>query len=519
MNLVHKMVEYQMRSTRKGRKAKRPFDKCPRRLWHPLRKIQQRTSLIGHVYLGFSWCGTYIISYHQERVPLTHVGGHGDNGLVYRLTWWWFRPHKRLAKAREDLLFDGLPQPKVQFLSFLQRDVNSIAITCHPRPTRGGPAVQCSTELLYFPDREARGGGIERLRTAMMLQIKFNVHPPFHHTSSPQVATPKNTWVINNGCTVAVVQLLYGSDDGDDDEVDEKGNGDDQSNGAISNEPAVSSKRFRFSTLHADTVAAGTANGSSRTAPQSQPEMMLQNGEDVGRFFELAASLNGRKLPLLRGEGEDAVNRSNTSIGDRSGSSSGGSSSRDGSSSSSSSGSGGGGGGGSSDSSSTRNSETIVVRQVHFNVETFLRHHLLNDSTAHGATEWQLTDFDSLPIAMCELAGTRTREAGGLLVLVRGLVTAADGLSPDGGPPFLLEFVVVVDVGNLVVAKVTEYKRVRSKSRTLNSRDTEAAAVKLRAALPSYRGGRVQHLSNATVFSGRSVKYLRHPTEPVAIIL
>eukprot|EP00729_Bicosta_minor_P002319 gene2319-8417_t len=307
----------------------------------------------------------------------------------------------------------------------IDRDVNSIAITCHPRPTRGGPAVQCSTELLYFPDREVRGGGIERLRTAMMLQIKFNVHPPFHHTSSPQVATPKNTWVINNGCTVAVVQLLYGSDDGDDDEVDEKGNGDDQSNGAISNEPAVSSKRFRFSTLHADTVAAGTANGSSRTAPQSQPEMMLQNGEDVGRFFELAASLN----------------------------------------------------------------------------------------------EWQLTDFDSLPIAMCELADTRTREAGGLLVLVRGLVTAADGLSPDGGPPFLLEFVVVVDVGNLVVAKVTEYKRVRSKSRTLNSRDTEAAAVKLRAALPSYRGGRVQHLSNATVFSGRSVKYLRHPTEPVAIIL
>ena len=84
----------------------------------------------------------------------------------------------------------------------------------------------------------------------------------------------------------------------------------------------------------------------------------------------------------------------------------------------------------------------------------------------------------------------------------------------------MLECVVAVNVAAHAVVVVKELSNlVRSTSRTLLSGQTDAVAARLRGQLPSYPGGRVQHLSNATVFSGKSVPYLRHPTEPVAIIL
>ena len=189
--------------------------------------------------------------------------------------------------------------------------------------------------------------------------MEFNVHPPFHGAMSPRVTVPpdSNTWVFNNGRAVVVVQLLADDDTASANavagaaDVDASKSSKDSSSVAVAiadasaatANPVVSSKRFKFidrrpPTTTITTTAPDTAFSSSSSSSSSSgsgggtfdggggggssigasstptstnaAERTRTGGGDaadvdpgVGRFFELAASINGRPLHLLRDTG------------------------------------------------------------------------------------------------------------------------------------------------------------------------------------------------------------------------
>ena len=112
-NLLHKLHFRQMygriqsRGSR-GAEEMKVFSRLPGRLAFVIRDAVPMSALAaGHVFLGFSKCGQYLLSYTQT----TTEGDLGDlTDLVnfnyyYRLHWWLFLPYAKAKKVAEVTLF------------------------------------------------------------------------------------------------------------------------------------------------------------------------------------------------------------------------------------------------------------------------------------------------------------------------------------------------------------------------------------------------------------------------------
>ncbi|XP_053907829.1 DDB1- and CUL4-associated factor 15 [Cuculus canorus] len=83
-----------------GQLSPRLFRKLPPRVCVSLKSIADEASLgAGHIFLGFSKCGCYVLSY-------TSSGGDDDFSFyLYHLYWWEFNVHSKLRLVRQVRLF------------------------------------------------------------------------------------------------------------------------------------------------------------------------------------------------------------------------------------------------------------------------------------------------------------------------------------------------------------------------------------------------------------------------------
>ncbi|KAM8878414.1 DDB1- and CUL4-associated factor 15 isoform 2-T2 [Spinachia spinachia] len=97
------VVKLLMRGKLSGKFSQRLFRKLPPRVCVPLKNIVSEEFLrAGHVFLGFTKCGRYILSYTSD------CGEDDDFSFyTYHLYWWEFNLHSRLKQVHHVRLFAG----------------------------------------------------------------------------------------------------------------------------------------------------------------------------------------------------------------------------------------------------------------------------------------------------------------------------------------------------------------------------------------------------------------------------
>ncbi|XP_068448676.1 DDB1- and CUL4-associated factor 15 [Clinocottus analis] len=97
------VVKLLMRGKLSGQFSQRLFRKLPPRVCVPLKNIVSEEFLrAGHVFLGFTKCGRYILSYTSD------CGEDDDFSFyTYHLYWWEFNLHSRLKQVHHVRLFAG----------------------------------------------------------------------------------------------------------------------------------------------------------------------------------------------------------------------------------------------------------------------------------------------------------------------------------------------------------------------------------------------------------------------------
>ncbi len=85
------------------------FTRLPARLAFCLKDAVPPSAIeAGHVFMGFTACGQFLLSYTQTADDLDLEGGGGELDLLrhdYRLHWWLFLPYRRAKKVAEAMLF------------------------------------------------------------------------------------------------------------------------------------------------------------------------------------------------------------------------------------------------------------------------------------------------------------------------------------------------------------------------------------------------------------------------------
>uniref|UniRef100_A0AAQ4NRW2 DDB1 and CUL4 associated factor 15 n=1 Tax=Gasterosteus aculeatus aculeatus TaxID=481459 RepID=A0AAQ4NRW2_GASAC len=96
------VVKLLMRGKLSGHFSQRLFRKLPPRVCVPLKNIVSEEFLrAGHVFLGFTKCGRYILSYTRD------CGEDDFSFYTYHLYWWEFNLHSRLKQVHHVRLFAG----------------------------------------------------------------------------------------------------------------------------------------------------------------------------------------------------------------------------------------------------------------------------------------------------------------------------------------------------------------------------------------------------------------------------
>uniref|UniRef100_A0A3P8VZW0 DDB1 and CUL4 associated factor 15 n=1 Tax=Cynoglossus semilaevis TaxID=244447 RepID=A0A3P8VZW0_CYNSE len=96
------VVKLLMHGRVSGQFSQRLFRKLPPRVCVPLKNIISEEILRSHIFLGFTKCGRYVLSY------TSNCGEDDDFSFyTYQLYWWEFNLHKRLRQVRHVRLFGG----------------------------------------------------------------------------------------------------------------------------------------------------------------------------------------------------------------------------------------------------------------------------------------------------------------------------------------------------------------------------------------------------------------------------
>ncbi|KAM8793892.1 DDB1- and CUL4-associated factor 15 [Eudromia elegans] len=221
-----------------GQLSPRLFRKLPPRVCVSLKSIVDEELLCaGHIFLGFSKCGRYVLSY-------TSSGGDDDFSFyIYHLYWWEFNVHSKLKLVRQVRLFQDEEIYSDLYLTVCEWPGDSSKVVVFGFNTRSASAPLLNMLLLSdenhrdiyvsavagppgAPCARCRAHGAARppcLRHGFLLHTKYQVVYPFP-TFQPAFQLKKDHVVLLNtsyslvACAVVVraagdggaSQILYG---------------------------------------------------------------------------------------------------------------------------------------------------------------------------------------------------------------------------------------------------------------------------------------------------------------------
>ncbi|XP_034487357.1 uncharacterized protein LOC117791657 [Drosophila innubila] len=93
--------------SRAGQKQKLPYERVPNRLKLYLKDVLASNAVEGHIFMGLTACGQYMISHRVVCNDNTSLNHYSFNvGYKYTLYFWLFQPHKKLRYFFSRRLFD-----------------------------------------------------------------------------------------------------------------------------------------------------------------------------------------------------------------------------------------------------------------------------------------------------------------------------------------------------------------------------------------------------------------------------
>ncbi|XP_053406182.1 uncharacterized protein LOC123536223 [Mercenaria mercenaria] len=201
------------------RKARpqRLFKKIPKRLCYRLSGLVSQTVLEeGHVFLGFTKCGQFVVSYTcqmdaEEQTGLPYY--------MYKLQWWWFVPSKPLIKISEVQLFGEQDILQDLYILFCEwpEDRSQVLVFGHSLPSRDQESCQCYLTLTAIPPltsckpcRELQSGPDDHtlcLKHSFCFHTKYELTPPFP-VFTPRVQLKCDGQVIlNTGDSIVALHI------------------------------------------------------------------------------------------------------------------------------------------------------------------------------------------------------------------------------------------------------------------------------------------------------------------------
>ncbi|XP_072776077.1 DDB1- and CUL4-associated factor 15 isoform X3 [Taeniopygia guttata] len=125
-----------------GQLSPRLFRKLPPRVCVALKSIVDVEFLwAGHIFLGFSKCGRYVLSY-------TSSSGDDFSFYLYHLYWWEFNVHSKLRLVRQVRLFQGEEIYSDLYLTVCEWPGDSDMVIVFGFNTRSAPGLQVSAMLM-----------------------------------------------------------------------------------------------------------------------------------------------------------------------------------------------------------------------------------------------------------------------------------------------------------------------------------------------------------------------------------
>ncbi|XP_046374752.1 DDB1- and CUL4-associated factor 15-like [Haliotis rufescens] len=220
-SLVHKLAVREQTGKLKVKKKSlswKPFTKIPGRLCYRLKSLVPQFVLEeGHVFLGFTKSGQFVLSYSLHVDADEHTA---YPVYVYRLHWWRFVPERPLELVSEVRLFGEEDIVQDLFLAFCEwpEDDTKVLVYGHCVPGRGDDSCQCYLTVTAVPSlkrcqecrllkKESSGNPGTCLQHSFCLHTKYELAPPFPAFSPRVQLKIDGIAILNTGDSIVALQV------------------------------------------------------------------------------------------------------------------------------------------------------------------------------------------------------------------------------------------------------------------------------------------------------------------------
>ncbi|XP_030375999.1 uncharacterized protein LOC115625176 [Scaptodrosophila lebanonensis] len=195
-----------------GQKPQIPYDKVPNRLKLYLKDLLPNNALEGHVFMGLTACGQYMLSYRVVCNDNTMLNHYSFNvGYKYILYFWIFQPHKKLRHSFSRRLFDDHVVDNIKTVTMAQwKNADKQILLVH------GAAIEESEEsyityvkvpkLGCLECKKLRDDGPYSFYNAHCLNCNLTVHTKYSSTETDptfephiNLLCPERILIISNG--------------------------------------------------------------------------------------------------------------------------------------------------------------------------------------------------------------------------------------------------------------------------------------------------------------------------------
>ena len=179
----------------------------PSRLCIPLREIQKDNSFaVGHVLLGFTKCGEYLLSYFKEIQELVTVTfGLPSNSYKYTMHWWKFNLRKPLQQVSHVSLFVGEVITDELLLNVCHTlNDNRILVHGCAYPSKDEQCKQCYVTICPSPPATSAMS----CEDTWVVHMKYNLLPPFPLFIPLWQLKIKDTVILNTVDSILAITVI-----------------------------------------------------------------------------------------------------------------------------------------------------------------------------------------------------------------------------------------------------------------------------------------------------------------------
>ncbi|XP_017040144.1 uncharacterized protein LOC108087324 [Drosophila ficusphila] len=199
-------------SPRAGQKQQLPYDRVPNRLKLYLKDVLASSLMEGHIFMGLTSCGQYMLSHRVVCNDSSSVNHYSFNmGYKYTLYFWLFQPNKRLRYFFSRRLFDDHMVDNTKTVSMTQwKNAQHQILVVHGAATEEGEDSYITyvkvPKLGCLECKKLNDDGPYSFYNSHCLNCHLTVHTKYSSTETDPVFEPK----INLLCPERILIISNG---------------------------------------------------------------------------------------------------------------------------------------------------------------------------------------------------------------------------------------------------------------------------------------------------------------------